>query len=277
MSITFCTIASGSSGNSAFVSAGRIKILIDAGLNGKVMSAAFASMGVNPAELSAIFITHEHSDHTKGAGVLSRRYNLPVYLTKGTAAYVEKYNTLGRIAPHNQFLVYPNVPIVLEDGISSNSAEIMPFEVSHDANEPVGYAITANNSEGSFKITFATDLGRVTPQIAAHTADSDIIVIESNHDINMLNNGRYPLHLKQRILSDFGHLSNTCCGAFLADTITPKTKHIILAHLSQENNRPALAYETVKNILLSKGINAGGPVNLYVADRHRPSPLITIL
>jgi phosphoribosyl 1,2-cyclic phosphodiesterase len=281
MSITFCTIASGSSGNSAFVSAdsagalgaaaGKINILIDAGLTGKVMSAAFISLGINPAELSAIFITHEHGDHIKGAGVLSRRYNLPIYLTKGTASHASTYRALGKIAPHNQFLAKPNVPITI------GGVEIMPFDIPHDANEPVGYTITVNNAKGnSRKLAYATDLGHITPQIAAHMADADIIAIESNHDLNMLKNGPYPIYLKQRIAGPKGHLSNADCGAFLADIITPKTKHIVLAHLSQENNRPTLAFETVKNILLSKGIDAGGSVNLYIADRHRQGPLITI-
>ncbi|MCL2350621.1 MAG: MBL fold metallo-hydrolase, partial [Defluviitaleaceae bacterium] len=143
----------------------------------------------------------------------------------------------------------------------------------HDANEPVGYAITTD----MHKIAITTDLGRITPEVTEHFANSDIIVIESNHDIYMLENGPYPEHLKQRIKSDFGHLSNVACGVFLSDACAPNTKHIFLAHLSEDNNRPSVAFDTVKNILLSKKIDVETSIKLHIADRHRPSPLIQLV
>jgi len=262
MSIKFCTIASGSSGNSAFVSAGKNKILIDAGLSGRALEELLLSAGIKAGELSGIFITHEHGDHVKGAGVLSRRFNIPVYMTAGTKAGAE----LGKIAPHNLFLVREYIPIFFED------MEITPFGVAHDANEPVGYTIKTDKH----KVAIATDLGHICGNVIKYFADADIMLIEANHDVEMLRNGPYPVHLKQRILSSIGHLSNVSCGTFLAQSYSLKTKHIFLGHLSQENNRPAIAYETVKNILLANKVKIGSEVGLYLADRSRPSPMIVL-
>jgi len=264
MPINFCTIASGSSGNSAFLSTDKIKILIDAGLSGKAIETALASRGVNCCDIDAIFITHEHSDHVQGAGVLSRRFDVPIYLTKGTWSYVEQYKNLGKIAEKNRLVAIPDMPITLEDVI------ITPFSVPHDANDPVGYTICTENC----KIAIATDLGHVTDDVAHNFCDADVIMIESNHDIDMLKNGPYPPHLKRRILSDIGHLSNASCGVFLAEIFSLKTKHIFLAHLSQDNNHPALAFQTVKDILNAKKIDAGGAVGLYLADRNKPSAML---
>ncbi|MCL2575757.1 MAG: MBL fold metallo-hydrolase [Defluviitaleaceae bacterium] len=263
MSIKFCTIASGSSGNCAFISSGSDKILIDAGLSGKALEQLLTSAGVNAAELTAIFITHEHTDHTKGAGILSRRFNIPVYMTAGTAAGAD----LGKIPAHNHFLVRPNISIAL-DGM-----EVTPFNINHDANEPVGYTIKTDKH----KIAIATDLGHICENAEKNFANADIIIIEANHDLDMLKNGSYPARLKQRILSNIGHLSNTACGVFLAENYSSKTKHIFLAHLSQENNRPILAYETVKNILLANKINLDTQTNLHLANRLAPSKMVELI
>jgi len=266
MPINFCTIASGSSGNSAFLSTDKTKILIDAGLSGKAIEQALAAHNIHCADIDAIFITHEHSDHIQGAGVLSRRYDIPIYLTKGTWRYVEQYKNLGKIKDKNCLTATPNIPIIMED------ISITPFSVPHDANDPVGYTIHS----GDCKIAVATDLGHV-PDAAAHNfADADIILIESNHDLAMLKNGPYPAHLKRRILSDTGHLSNVACGRFLAEIFTAKTKHIFLAHLSRDNNHPMVAHQTVKDILAASKIDVGGEVDLHLADRHRPSAMATI-
>ncbi|MCL2168489.1 MAG: MBL fold metallo-hydrolase [Defluviitaleaceae bacterium] len=260
MSISFCTIASGSSGNSAFVSVGKNKILVDAGLSGRAIEEGLRAVGIDPRGLSAIFVTHEHGDHIKGAGVLSRRHKLPIYMTAGTKAGARE---LGKIAPGCLRLVRAGVPVAL-DGV-----EVMPFAVCHDALEPVGYTFTTK----SHKIAITTDLGHATDSVAAHLLDSDIILIESNHDIDMLKNGSYPADLKARILSPLGHLSNAACGELLAKIITEKTKHIFLAHLSEENNHPAIALNTVQNILTANNIKTDG---LHIANRHHPSQLITL-
>jgi len=266
MTVNFCTIASGSSGNSAFFAAGRTKILIDAGLSGRAIEQALAMRGANPRELSAIFVTHEHSDHIQGAGVLSRRYDVPLYMTAGTWGYVSHYKALGKLAEKNRVTALPGVPVVLAD------MAVTPFSVPHDANDPVGYVVEC----GGRKIAIATDFGHASPETAGHFFGADVIIIESNHDLNMLNNGPYPAHLKRRILSNTGHLSNVACGRLLADIYSPKTRHIFLAHLSADNNHPALAFQTVHDIMTAGGINVGGDVGLYVAERHRPSVMMEI-
>jgi len=271
MSMNFCTIASGSSGNSVFVSTPRTRILIDAGLSGKAIEGGLRMGGIDCIDVDALFITHEHSDHIKGAGVLSRRYDLPVYATAGTWDYMNRCQAIGKIADKNKLYITSGMPVVLND------MEIMPFDIPHDANQPVGYTV---NSRGH-KIAIATDLGHISDNVAKNIHGADVILIESNHDLHMLETGPYPAYLKRRILSDMGHLSNVSCGRFLVDIFSSKTKHIFLGHLSQENNRPILAYETVKNILLANKINVDDSdcdsyVGLYLANRYSPSPMLTL-
>lgn len=261
MSMTFCTIASGSSGNSAFISAGKHNILVDAGLSGKAIEEGLNAIGVKGRDLTAIFITHEHGDHLKGAGIMSRRYNIPVFLTAGTAAHTV---VLGKLSPHNKRIVRADVPVHLDDLV------VTPFSVSHDANEPVGYTFTYQRS----KIAIATDLGEVTDEIGAYLENSDIIAIEANYDVQMLKNGPYPLNLQRRIANKWGHLSNVDCGHALAHAICKKTKHVFLIHLSQDNNCPHTAYETIENILIAESMRDG--VKLHVAPRHAPSDKVTI-
>jgi len=266
MSMQFCTIASGSSGNSAFISTGGVKILVDAGLSGRAIEQALASHSIHCSQLDAIFITHEHSDHIQGAGVLSRRYDLPIYMTRGTWDSAHRINSFGKISDKNRFVLTPDVPVALGD------TEILPFRVDHDAGEPVGYTIRYQGR----KIAIATDLGHTDANLAQHFSGAELILLESNHDLDMLQFGPYPAHLKRRIMSNSGHLSNVACGKFLTDIYTDATKHIFLAHLSQDNNRPILAYETVRNIMSVGQIDVGGAVNLYLADRYRPSAMIAL-
>ena len=266
MPLNFFTIASGSSGNSVYVATENTKILIDAGLSGKTIEQGLGTYGINCRDINAIFITHEHSDHIKGAGILSRRYDLPIYATSGTWSYMSRCSTVGRVAEKNKLTVKENVPVVLYD------MEIKPFEIPHDANQPVGYSILS----GRHKAVIATDLGHITQVVAENVYGADIMLIESNHDLDMLKNGRYPAVLKRRILGDRGHLSNVSCGLFIKDIFSEKTKHILLGHLSQENNLPTIAYETVKDILLAGKIDIGGAVELYLAERHRPGVMISL-
>ena len=266
MSVKFCTIASGSGGNSAVLSTDHGGILIDAGLSGKTIENGLAAVGVSPKSLRGIFLTHEHSDHVCGAGVVSRRYDLPLYMTSGTWKAICRYKSIGKIMDKNIAIIDSDELIEL------GNIKIKPFSIPHDAAEPVGYCIYADGH----KISIATDLGHIDDDISQHIYGSEIILLESNHDIEMLRRGPYPEQLKRRILSDIGHLSNVSAGRFLSEVFCGSTKHIFLGHLSEENNHPMLAYETVKNILMANKINVGTDCGLYLANRKLVSPMITL-
>ena len=266
MSFHFCTIASGSSGNCVFAGTDDTRILIDAGLSGKQIEAGLVSVGIAPQSLDAIVVTHEHSDHIQGAGILSRRFDLPIYATPRTWEAMEKYNMIGKVHPRNKLLVYSEERLILNDMC------IRPFAIPHDAAEPVGYTIEA---EGC-KAAVATDIGRPTPLIERQIADCDILLMEANHDVDLLENGPYPIQLKRRILGDRGHLSNVAAGQLLTKVHCERLRYIFLGHLSEENNRPAVAHQTVHDILAVNDIDVGGKVKLIVADRHRPGRMLTM-
>lgn len=266
MFVRFCPIASGSNGNCIFVSYGETKILIDAGLSGKAIEHGLKSVGVDGSEIDAIYITHEHSDHIKGAGIISRRYNIPIFATEGTWSFIEKYKSIGEVVPKNKRYIYKEEQHILND------ISILPFAIPHDAAEPVGYCI----SGGCFKVAVATDMGHICETVLNNIQNVDILLLESNHDINMLKTGGYPYVLKKRILSDNGHLSNVSAGELLSRSYSEKLKHVILGHLSGENNSPILAYETVFNILLSNGIPVNESFKLHLANRGRVGQLLEL-
>jgi len=266
MPIEFCPIASGSSGNSTYISVGETHMLIDAGLSGIRIEKSLRALNVDCSAIDAIFITHEHSDHTQGACILSRRFNIPIYATPKTWECMEKNRNNGAIAKQNKQFVYAEENLILGDAV------VRPFVISHDAAEPVGYNIFADDK----KITVTTDIGCVTDELKARIAESDVLLIESNHDVDMVMNGSYPYQLKKRILGDHGHLSNVNCGKLLAEIMCGRLKHIYLGHLSEDNNRPALAYETVFNILEARGVKIGGEKSLYLAERSGVSRKVLV-
>ncbi len=265
MSVKFCPIASGSSGNSTFISTGSTNILIDAGLSGKKIKHGLSMIDEDPGDLDAIFITHEHSDHILGAAVLSRQFNIPIYATMGTWEEMDRLATFQNIAPGNKRYVY------VEENLILNDICVHPFLIPHDAAEPVGY----NIYNGDHKVSVSTDLGCITDDILRNISNSDILLIESNHDIDMLKNGVYPFYLKKRVLSDRGHLSNVSCGQMLCKIYDERLKHVFLGHLSEENNRPEIAFETVSNILLSEGVDFDN-FSLYVANRYTASRAVSL-
>ncbi|WP_297638549.1 MBL fold metallo-hydrolase [uncultured Clostridium sp.] len=259
----FCSLYSGSSGNCIFVGNENTKILIDAGMPGKKIDEALKSIGQDPKDLSGIFITHEHSDHIKGAGIVSRKYDIPIFANDKTWAAMEK--SLGKIKEHNIKLMDKR------STISINDLDIKSFNIPHDAIAPVGYTINSNDK----RVSVATDFGTFTEEIKDNIKDSKIILLESNHDVNMLKYGPYPYNLKRRILSEVGHLSNDACGEALVELIKYDLgKEIFLGHLSGTNNHPDLAYQTVITTLQEKGISLGQDVNIAMASRHEPSKLI---
>ncbi|MGL4608057.1 MAG: MBL fold metallo-hydrolase [Eubacteriaceae bacterium] len=260
----FCSLYSGSSGNSLFVSSNKTKLLVDAGLSGIKIQNAIKAIDESPEEISGILITHEHSDHIQGVGVLSRRFNLPIYANEDTWSHMEK--ALGKIDVQNQRKFDFGKSFVI-DGLEVNA-----FKTSHDAVASAGFCI----DDGKSCIGIATDSGIVTQEMMEMLPGCKLVVLESNHDPSMLEAGRYPFYLKQRIKSDFGHLSNEIAGNTALELIKRGTKHLILAHLSEENNYPLLAYETTARILTTAGIAIERDVTLSVAKRNSVSKPIEL-
>ncbi|NLM73032.1 MAG: MBL fold metallo-hydrolase [Clostridiaceae bacterium] len=262
--IKVCSLFSGSSGNCIYVSCDDTAILIDAGVSGKKIEEALSSIGESFSNISAIFITHEHNDHISGAGILSRRYNLPIYANLHTWKKMRPF--LGKISPANIRYIDVDTPLTVgEIGVRS-------FPIPHDAVCPVGYNLFIDGK----KITIATDIGHMNRELLTNLEKSDMILLESNHDIEMLKTGRYPWYLKQRILSDIGHLCNDIAGKVVAYLAEQGTKRFLLGHLSKENNFPELAYRTVCNALQEKRINPEKDVYLEVALRDRASNVLYI-
>lgn len=263
--IRFCTLFSGSSGNAAYIGTESGALLVDCGMSAAQALEAMRDAGLDPAGLMALLITHEHSDHTRGAGALARRLKLPIYATGGTWAGMER--ALGEIPPDMRVEVYPGESFFV-DGF-----EIAPFAIPHDTNEPVGYRIFARGGS----VAVATDLGHFAPEVRDATTGADLVLLESNHDPDMLRqNPRYPAQLKRRILGSKGHLSNQSgaeAAVFLAKN---GTKHLLLGHLSNENNTPDMAYRTTHAALCEAGAAVGADVTLHVAARYRASYLYTI-
>lgn len=262
--IKLCTLCSGSSGNAVFVRANDTKILIDCGIAGKAAEERLRAIGVDPFELSAILVTHEHIDHIRGVGVMSRRFNLPVYASIGT--WNGMLQTVGNISHEKIRYIAADTPFSVEDAV------IFPFATSHDANESLGFTV----SDGKKAASLATDLGTVDRYVYENVKDSVLMVLEANHDEKMLINGPYPQQLKKRIFSDYGHLSNKTCGALCGRLLSESggEKKIILGHLSKDNNTPALAFDTVRRSVEHAGGKVGEDIFVSVAGRFEPSPLL---
>lgn len=262
--IKFCSLFSGSSGNSLYISDGQTRILIDAGITGVRIRKALESIGENPMELDALVVTHEHSDHTKCAGVITRRYGIPVYATKGTWDGMSRY-----IGPVNEANI---MHISANTDFNIKSMRIHPFSIPHDARDPVGFSFFS----GEKKVTVATDIGTMNDYLFENIKNSDLLMLESNHDVEMLDNGNYPYYLKKRIKSDHGHLCNESAGRTLAALAKYGTKRFVIGHLSHENNKPETAYETVAAHISGNGYEIGEGIELYVALRDETSRVFEI-
>ena len=261
-----CSIASGSSGNCIYVGSEKNHILIDAGVSRKRIVEGLQEIGVAPEKLDAIFVTHEHSDHIQGIHMMVKMFGVPVFATGGTLDGICMKDSKKVIGRDKLYQLYA------DEAVSIGNLQIMPFRMSHDAAEPVCYTVKS----GSTKLGIATDLGKYDEYTIDHLADSDILFLEANHDISMLEAGKYPYQLKCRILSDRGHLSNEAAGRLLCRLSQKKLKYAFLAHLSKENNYPQLAYEAVKcQIWEEMGWNQL-PFELMVAQRDKPSKMIIL-
>ena len=227
-----CSIASGSSGNCIYVGDEHTHVLVDTGISKKRIEEGLKDLDVKGDELDGIFITHEHADHIQGLRVLASKYHLPVFASAGTLQKLQQDGCLS-----GEFLA-EEIP---RGGLDFAGMSFQPFPTSHDSAESVGYRI--DTLDGA-QIGFATDLGMVTPEVTAHLERCKMVVLESNHDVGMLQNGSYPYPLKRRILSEQGHLSNEACAGCLPKLVETGTSQILLAHLSEENNTPDVARQT---------------------------------
>jgi len=251
-----CSIASSSSGNCIYVGTARTHILIDAGISGRRLKAGLEMIDLEPSDINGILITHEHSDHIKGLGVVSRKYNIPVYATELTWNRIISSGLTGSI---DESLFHKITP---DSDFSINELVIHPFNTSHDAVQPVCYTFTKDKK----KISVATDLGCYDSYITEKLKDSNVLFIEANHDIEMLKSGSYPYYLKKRILSDKGHLSNEMSGKLISELLHENLQYVVLGHLSRENNHPDKAHESVGTIL---GLStAEGPEAICISDIH---------
>lgn len=259
MEFKLCSLFSGSSGNATYIGTDDTNILVDAGSSGRNVIKALKNIDINPCELDAILVSHEHSDHIKSAGILSRKLNIPIYANEGTWHAME--TKLGNVARHNIRVFNSNMDFYIKD------IGIQPLLVPHDASEPVGFCFYYSSK----KISITTDLGHTNNKIIKSVMDSDLVLLEANHDVHMLQVGPYPWLLKKRIMSKKGHLSNEEAGIALVEMAKGKVTHVLLAHLSKENNFPQLAYETVSGILKSNGIKPGKDMVIDMTYRDRVS------
>ncbi len=255
--IRFCSLVSGSGGNSYAFSDGEQHFLVDAGLSGKQIESRLAQIDVDPRSLSGILISHEHMDHIKGAGILSRRYDLPVYANSGTWRAMEE--KIGKVREENRRT------FKTDEVFSMGGLSIKPYKTSHDAAESVGFTVSGEKE----KVSIATDIGCMTPEILEEILGSDLVVLEANHDVEVLKSGSYPYALKRRILSDQGHLSNEAAGDSICYLAENNVKNFILAHLSEENNFPELALSTIQGMLQQRKKVDPVKINMDVAFRNR--------
>lgn len=262
-----CSIASGSSGNCTFIGSKSTKLLVDAGISGKKIENGLNSIEVSPQDIQGVLITHEHSDHIQGLGVLARRYHTPIYGTAETINAILKMGNVGRIP---QELIHYVVP---DQAFQINDITVEPFATSHDAANPVCYTFHADGH----KIGMATDLGKYDDYIIEKLSGAEILLLEANHDVNMLMVGAYPYYLKQRILGDRGHLSNENSARLICRLFHKKLKYITLAHLSKENNYEELAYETVRLELNRLVDDHSSEAMLSVAKRDTVSEMLSLV
>ena len=256
--INFCNLYSGSSGNSTYVATENTKILVDAGVSCNKIIKALEEINVELDDIDAIIITHEHTDHTSGLKIISKKYHIPIFANAKTWKMMQSLD----ISENLQFTFSTNTDFEIGD------FRIHPFSIPHDAADPCGFSIYAEDK----KITVSTDIGHITDGVLHQMENSDILLLEANYDEETLKCGPYPYQLKKRIMSDDGHLSNESASKEISYLSKNNVSNIVLGHLSKENNFPELAYQTVLNELQENG----NICNLSVASRDFIDPMITL-
>ena len=259
----FCSLFSSSSGNATYIGSGRTGILIDAGVSAKRIRTALQDRGIDPQSIAAIFVTHEHADHIKGIRVLASQLRVPVYATPGTLRGMAEAGATDGNFPCE----------AIEIGAETAIGELLvrAFPTPHDANESCGFTVTLPDERTA---AVATDIGHMTNEVMRGILGCDLVMLESNHDIGMLQNGPYPYFLKRRILSDVGHLCNDACADVAVQLVEHGTTRLFLGHLSAENNIPQLAYQTTYAALQEAGATLGRDYTLQVNPRENDEGLI---
>lgn len=253
-----CVLGSGSSGNATFVATDRVRVLFDAGFSCRQLERRLASIGEDAAALDAVVVSHEHSDHVKGLDVLVRKTGVPIHVTRLTAdtlAWKDKAPELSYFEAGSGFAI--------------GDLDIDTFTLSHDAIDPVGFCVRSNGR----KLSIATDLGYMTDSVRYYLKGSDLLVLESNHDLEMLKSGPYPWELKQRVMSRSGHLSNSAVAEYLAKDWDRGARTIVLAHLSSNNNHPAIAEMDAKAAIDSVRAEE---TSILVAAQDTPTAVLPI-
>ena len=259
MPARICALRSGSSGNAVFVESGNTSLLVDAGINGKTVAQALNDLDFDPCRLSGMLITHEHSDHIAGVGVLARRYMLPIYVNMET--YLAMHDLIGKIDTDLVNIVVPGQEYVIGD------LSFSCFDISHDTVRPVGYRIRTDAGD----ISVCTDTGVVSDQLLSHLEGSRALFIEANYDDDMLQTGSYPYFLKRRISGERGHLSNSDSAEVIRRLIRAGSEYFVLSHLSKDNNMPELAALTVRQHLIGDGISYDKDAVISIAARYNTS------
>lgn len=259
----FCSLFSSSSGNATYIGSGRTGILIDAGVSAKRIRTALQARGVDPQTIAAIFVTHEHADHIKGLRVLASQLGVPVFASPGTMRGLADCGALEGSFPQKTFAV--------GDAVEIGDLLVRSFPTPHDANESCGFSVELPDER---RAAVATDIGHMTNEVMRGILGCDLVMLESNHDVGMLQNGPYPYFLKRRILSDVGHLCNDACADVAVQLVEHGATRLFLGHLSQENNLPQLAYQTTLSALQLAGAVLGRDYMLQVNPRENDEGLI---
>jgi phosphoribosyl 1,2-cyclic phosphodiesterase len=267
MAVSVTVLASGSKGNSALVSSSRTSLLVDAGLSRRELLRRMAACGEAAGELDAILVTHEHGDHVSGLHVLAKRLKIPVYMTDATH---EAYRRSVRDSAGNRVCLERLETFQAGCAFQIGDVAVMPFTIPHDAVDPVGFTFTSDG----IKVGVCTDLGYMPSSVKHHLRGCHVLMIESNHDVEMLRVGPYPWSVKQRVMSRVGHLSNAALADFLMKDYDRGAEYLILAHLSEENNHPEVARLTAERAL---GEQRNFVRNqLVLATQHEPLPAIRL-
>ena len=264
LKLAFCPLFSGSSGNAVFIGSQQARVLVDAGVSATAICQALVEIDVHPDQLDGILVTHEHTDHTRALQTLARKYGIPIYANRAT------FDALGKKTE----AIPAGLARVFETGqeFYIGNLAVRSFSIPHDAADPVGFAVHANGK----KACVMTDLGHVPTRLLDQAAQADVMLLESNHDVHLLEQGKYPAYLKRRILSTKGHLSNETAGHTAVRLAQRGVKRFFLGHLSQENNREDVALSAVCGALTAQQIQPGRDVALAMAHRNCRSTLVVL-